>query len=370
MLREMGTFGAVMTVILLVLIAIKSILHYLNPKGENNDQTKRYRKHRRFVFGFLSIATLILGAYIITSIKNPELFQKINESTTPGFIYGSRLLVKLLATVVGMSIIAIVLIMLLGMVFCGARTIWYAAFNNKAKFDETRRESQSLLQEAIREPMVKVVLTISVFAAFIVIPLFCGSEGKGMVECWKTGVCYIGDLILKGESVSSNPATPLSVSVAVYIVLYVVICGTFFGAANIVYIIFDDFLTKASGRGFLREYSNSIGLLAIGIAMLSSVFLGKTDSNSDLLKLVGNALKSMAVCASSLLCTETRRKYNTAGHRSCEISDESKGGSTCIKPRMHKNRGNISNFKGVTEDFYDTCFYCRQQRYSGTVWWI
>ena len=292
MLREMGTFGAVMTVILLVLIAIKSILHYLNPKGENNDQTKRYRKHRRFVFGFLSIATLILGAYIITSIKNPELFQKINESTTPGFIYGSRLLVKLLATVAGMSIIAIVLIMFLGMAFCGARTIWYAAFNNKDKFDETRRESQSLLQEAIREPMVKIVLTISVFAAFIVIPLFCGSEGKGMVECWKTGVCYI---ILKGESVPSNPATSLSVSVAVYIVLYVVICGTFFGAANIVYIIFDDFLTKASGRGFLREYSNSIGLLAIGIAMLSSVFLGKTDSNSDLLKLVGNALKSMAV---------------------------------------------------------------------------
>lgn len=295
MLREMGTFGAVMTVILLVLIAIKSILHYLNPKGENNDQTKRYRKHRRFVFGFLSIATLILGAYIITSIKNPELFQKINESTTPGFIYGSRLLVKLLATVAEMSIIAIVLIMFLGMAFCGARTIWYAAFNNKDKFDETRRESQSLLQEAIREPMVKIVLTISVFAAFIVIPLFCGSEGKGMVECWKTGVCYIGDLILKGESVPSNPATSLSVSVAVYIVLYVVICGTFFGAANIVYIIFDDFLTKASGRGFLREYSNSIGLLAIGIAMLSSVFLGKTDSNSDLLKLVGNALKSMAV---------------------------------------------------------------------------
>lgn len=295
MLREMGTFGAVMTVILLVLIAIKSILHYLNPKGENNDQTKRYRKHRRFVFGFLSIATLILGAYIITSIKNPELFQKINESTTPGFIYGSRLLVKLLATVAGMSIIAIVLIMFLGMAFCGARTIWYAAFNNKDKFDETRRESQSLLQEAIRDPMVKIVLTISVFAAFIVIPLFCGSEGKGMVECWKTGVCYIGDLILKGESVPSNPATSLSVSVAVYIVLYVVICGTFFGAANIVYIIFDDFLTKASGRGFLREYSNSIGLLAIGIAMLSSVFLGKTDSNSDLLKLVGNALKSMAV---------------------------------------------------------------------------
>lgn len=50
MLREMGAFGAAMTVILLVLIAIKSILHYLNPKGENNDQTKRYRKHRRFVF--------------------------------------------------------------------------------------------------------------------------------------------------------------------------------------------------------------------------------------------------------------------------------------------------------------------------------
>lgn len=187
MLREMGTFGAVMTVILLVLIAIKSILHYLNPKGENNDQTKRYRKHRRFVFGFLSIATLILGAYIITSIKNPELFQKINESTTPGFIYGSRLLVKLLATVAGMSIIAIVLIMFLGMAFCGARTIWYAAFNNKDKFDETRRESQSLLQEAIREPMVKIVLTISVFAAFIVIPLFAAAKEREWSNAGKQG---------------------------------------------------------------------------------------------------------------------------------------------------------------------------------------
>lgn len=119
MLRRMGAFGAVMTVILLVLIAIKSILNYLNPKGENNDQTKRYRKHRRFVFGFLSIATLMLGAYIIASIKNPKLFQKINESTTPGFIYGSRLLVKLLATVAGMSVIAIVLIMFLAWHFVG-----------------------------------------------------------------------------------------------------------------------------------------------------------------------------------------------------------------------------------------------------------
>ena len=66
----MGTFGAVMTVILLVLIAIKSILHYLNPKGENNDQTKRYRKHRRFVFGFLSIATL----FFEESGEDPRLF--------------------------------------------------------------------------------------------------------------------------------------------------------------------------------------------------------------------------------------------------------------------------------------------------------
>ena len=352
MLREMGAFGAAMTVILLVLIAIKSILHYLNPKGENNDQTKRYRKHRRFVFGFLSIATLILGAYIITSIKNPELFQEINESTTPGFIYGSRLLVKLLATVAGMSIIAIVLIMLLGMVFCGARTIWYAAFNNKAKFDEIRQGSQSLLQEAIREPMVKIVLTMSVFAAFIVIPLFFGSEGKGMVECWKTGVCYIGDLILKGESVSSNPATPLSVSVAVYIVLYVVICGTFFGAANIVYIIFDDFLTKASGRGFLREYSNSIGLLAIGIAMLSSVFLGKTSSNPDV-----DSLKSLA--------TKTFANLRNAESLSTDSEGESSLSYSNLLTQMNTlvlNLNDYANVKSIETVLYDLTNELRNTR--------
>lgn len=77
--------------------------------------------------------------------------------------------------------------MFLGMAFCGARTIWYAAFNNKDKFDETRRESQSLLQEAIREPMVKIVLTISVFAAFIVIPLFAAAKEREWSNAGKQG---------------------------------------------------------------------------------------------------------------------------------------------------------------------------------------
>lgn len=300
MLRGMGAFLAVMTVILLVLITIKSILRYLNPKGKDEKQTQKYREHRRFVFGFLSIATLILGVYIVTSIEKPWLFQEINNSTTPGFIYGSRLLVKLLATVAGISIIAIVLMMLLGIVFCGARTIWYAAFNNKAKLDEIRNGSQALLQEAIREPLVKVILTVSVFAVFIVIPLFCGIEEKGMVECWVDGVIDIGKFI-DDSNFNTFPK-----AVAAYIILYVIVLGTIFGAANIVYIIFDDFLTKASGRGFLREYSNSIGLLAIGVALLSSIFFDKKQENpssqpeqslktEQSLEIVGKALESMAM---------------------------------------------------------------------------
>ena len=57
---------------------------------------------------------------------------------TPGLVYGSRLLVKLLATVAGIAILVIVLLLLLGMVVCGARSVWYAVFNKQDKVKEIK----------------------------------------------------------------------------------------------------------------------------------------------------------------------------------------------------------------------------------------
>lgn len=59
-----------------------------------------------------------------------------------------------------------------------------------------------------------------------------------------------------------------------------------------------------SGRGFLREYSNSIGLLAVGVALLYSIFLDDKKPNtaaatgenaSAFPRFVGRSLEAMAV---------------------------------------------------------------------------
>ena len=288
MVQNMITLLSVMIALLLVLIAINAVLRWLNPRNINGEEAAAFRAHRQNVFGFLALAVLFLGAYVGVSVLDNSVFFAVNSAVTPGLVYGSRLLVKLLATVAGIAILVIVLLLLLGMVVCGARSVWYAVFNKQDKVKEIKEGSQALLIKVLREPLVKGILTLSVFAAFIVIPLFCVEEqtDRGLFELWKTGVMTIGQIVAEDGTVRAFPE------------------AFAFGAANIVYIIFDDLLTKMSGRGFLREYSNSIGLLAVGVALLYSIFLDDKKPNtaaatgenaSAFPRFVGRSLEAMAV---------------------------------------------------------------------------
>ena len=317
MVQNMITLLSVMIALLLVLIAINAVLRWLNPRNINGEEAAAFRAHRQNVFGFLALAVLFLGAYVGVSVLDNSVFFAVNSAVTPGLVYGSRLLVKLLATVAGIAILVIVLLLLLGMVVCGARSVWYAVFNKQDKVKEIKEGSQALLIKVLREPLVKGILTLSVFAAFIVIPLFCVEEqtDRGLFELWKTGVMTIGQIVAEDGTVRAFPE-----AFAFYLVLYVIVLGTAFGAANIVYIIFDDLLTKMSGRGFLREYSNSIGLLAVGVALLYSIFLDDKKPNtaaatgenaSAFLILLGatllaSVLHSLYLAISNLLITDDR----------------------------------------------------------------
>lgn len=176
MVQNMITLLSVMIALLLVLIAINAVLRWLNPRNINGEEAAAFRAHRQNVFGFLALAVLFLGAYVGVSVLDNSVFFAVNSAVTPGLVYGSRLLVKLLATVAGIAILVIVLLLLLGMVVCGARSVWYAVFNKQDKVKEIKEGSQALLIKVLREPLVKGILTLSVFAAFIVIPLFCVEE--------------------------------------------------------------------------------------------------------------------------------------------------------------------------------------------------
>lgn len=168
MVQNMITLLSVMIALLLVLIAINAVLRWLNPRNINGEEAAAFRAHRQNVFGFLALAVLFLGAYVGVSVLDNSVFFAVNSAVTPGLVYGSRLLVKLLATVAGIAILVIVLLLLLGMVVCGARSVWYAVFNKQDKVKEIKEGSQALLIKVLREPLVKGILTLSVFAAFIV----------------------------------------------------------------------------------------------------------------------------------------------------------------------------------------------------------
>lgn len=141
MVQNMITLLSVMIALLLVLIAINAVLRWLNPRNINGEEAAAFRAHRQNVFGFLALAVLFLGAYVGVSVLDNSVFFAVNSAVTPGLVYGSRLLVKLLATVAGIAILVIVLLLLLGMVVCGARSVWYAVFNKQDKVKEIKEGS-------------------------------------------------------------------------------------------------------------------------------------------------------------------------------------------------------------------------------------
>ena len=295
MAQYVGEYLAVLAVVLLVLIAVKTTLQWLNP---GNGVKKTWREHRHNILGVFSIIILVGAAGSWFVLRNEPQLVQANRLVTPAFVNSLKVIIKLMMFSGALMLILVVAAFFSGTVFVAAQKIYYALVRNdgseKQSVNLTQKENKAhLLIEIAKAPEIVSLLTIGVLAVFVAIPLFFGNIHEGALKCWHDGVKRIGGILASGGGL------PFTTAVVLYLIIYIIVLGILFCAANIVYTILEDTISGNGRAGFLHEYSSSIGVLAVSLAVLCSVYFGKDEhglskmaqmAQSVVLSLVGTVL--------------------------------------------------------------------------------
>lgn len=286
MAQYVGEYLAVLAVVLLVLIAVKTTLQWLNP---GNGVKKTWREHRHNILGVFSIIILVGAAGSWFVLRNEPQLVQANRLVTPAFVNSLKVIIKLMMFSGALMLILVVAAFFSGTVFVAAQKIYYALVRNdgseKQSVNLTQKENKAhLLIEIAKSPEIVSLLTIGVLAVFVAIPLFFGNIHEGALKCWHDGVKRIGGILASGGGL------PFTTAVVLYLIIYIIVLGILFCAANIVYTILEDTI---SGNG-LHEYSSSIGVLAVSLAVLCSVYFGKDEHGlSKMAQMAQNVVLSL-----------------------------------------------------------------------------
>lgn len=286
MAQYVGEYLAVLAVVLLVLIAVKTTLQWLNP---GNGVKKTWREHRHNILGVFSIIILVGAAGSWFALRNEPQLVQANRLVTPAFVNSLKVIIKLMMFSGALMLILVVAAFFSGTVFVAAQKIYYALVRNdgseKQSVNLTQKENKAhLLIEIAKSPEIVSLLTIGVLAVFVAIPLFFGNIHEGALKCWHDGVKRIGGILASGGGL------PFTTAVVLYLIIYIIVLGILFCAANIVYTILEDTISGNGRAGFLHEYSSSIGVLAV----LCSVYFGKDEHGlSKMAQMAQNVVLSL-----------------------------------------------------------------------------
>lgn len=224
--------------------------------------------------------------------NEPQLVQA-NRLVTPAFVNSLKVIIKLMMFSGALMLILVVAAFFSGTVFVAAQKIYYALVRNdgseKQSVNLTQKENKAhLLIEIAKSPEIVSLLTIGVLAVFVAIPLFFGNIHEGALKCWHDGVKRIGGILASGGGL------PFTTAVVLYLIIYIIVLGILFCAANIVYTILEDTISGNGRAGFLHEYSSSIGVLAVSLAVLCSVYFGKDEHGlSKMAQMAQNVVLSL-----------------------------------------------------------------------------
>lgn len=127
MAQYVGEYLAVLAVVLLVLIAVKTTLQWLNP---GNGVKKTWREHRHNILGVFSIIILVGAAGSWFVLRNEPQLVQANRLVTPAFVNSLKVIIKLMMFSGALMLILVVAAFFSGTVFVAAQKIYYALVRN------------------------------------------------------------------------------------------------------------------------------------------------------------------------------------------------------------------------------------------------
>jgi len=204
------------------------------------------------------IAFIILCIMFVNSYKiNEEDVLRISKTVIKILLMGS----------VALLIILLLLIVIL-CIITSFKIIWKAKTESSAIFD------------AIKTPVVILVIAWGIIALFFIFPFLIGEKSNGIIEIWQDGVYKITSLFSTKNNV---PDSPLKTT-ASYSLIYVIVLGVSFAIVKILRSIIGHTLQEAKRKNLIDEYSSPIALLAVGVAMLWTLKGEQFDKIGNLLK--------------------------------------------------------------------------------------
>lgn len=286
------------------------------------------------------IAFVVLCVFALAS-KGDSCKQLINgqgnAEITTLFINTAKITVKLLmlGAVVGSAI------MLLFFIFYFMYSIFGAIYKHEktgaSLLNQFCQKSRDI-KEIIKTPIGMFIITWGILALFVVLPLLMGKHNSpSMAETWRSGVINIADFssahvgkyvepveakferVLDDDEyeykniVMKTHAThkqPFYNALAGYILIFIVVLGVSFAAIKILYSIIDNTLKSKNGKTLLGEYSSSIGVLAVGVALLWTM-QERDFTNDDIMIMARDCIISFAmvtfIVATAILTLEVIR---------------------------------------------------------------
>lgn len=265
---NLGTYVFTMAVAFAGVMTIWGVLRWLG-----NDQKRSGRQKKIYI-----ASAVFIGSIVIIFIWNTQKDLLQNEQNWVSSVQAILKLFGVGIVIVFLALFAIICVMLIvyGLmiviqIVTGFKTK-ESAEELKTKIDEWSKKMQSLIET----PLFIASLTAAIIAVFIILPFVIGDNRSSYTECWVDGVRQIASAVIADPS--------LSVAISTYALIFISILGIGYVTSNILYEIIKKRFEKTTI--FLCEYSNAIGLLAVGVSILCTILFKNELDDLELSKVL------------------------------------------------------------------------------------
>ncbi len=304
-----------------------------------SDSNKRGKR-----LDFAAWISLIVVA-VMFFIHKGDLFKTLataeaSAGLTPIIVNASKVIAKLLVLgtviVCALLLAALVALFVFYVISIFVQIMREQGSGQQSNIKAALKAKSDAFFEMVKTPILMTAITLGVLAMFVIVPLLMGNpieadgatqpgsteqvsteetqeegpqgeiqeterqkeEASGrqhLTQVWESGVRRIAAPFEKtGESSSFSDA------LITYILIYIIVLGVCFAIVQILYSVIRDCFTNKNSGGIIDEYSSSIGILAVGIAILWSLKNNAGEKLDDPLKIVGEFTKA-AVAATFIV---------------------------------------------------------------------
>ncbi len=296
---------------------------------------------------FAAWISLIVVA-VMFCIHKGDLFKTLataeaSAGLTPIIVNASKVIAKLLVLgtviVCALLLAALVALFVFYVISIFVQIMREQGSGQQSNIKAALKAKSDAFFEMVKTPALMMVITFGILATFVIIPLFMGKtttaipagqstaqadmaeqdlsgqaqEEQSLTEVWKSGIIQITKFIDKDKGEKSNAGqddNPFGYAFISYTLVYIIVLGVCFAAAQILYSIIRDCFTRKNAGGIIDEYSGSIGILAVGISILWSIRSGalKDGKLSTIIAEFGKSfLAVMFIVALGILALEIIR---------------------------------------------------------------